>query len=300
MSTRTRIMIIATSLLALFLSACASPNPQPAGLTPIPSLAPGTAPTLAPALQTPSQGGEMSAPVAAAQADGALGAPLFLLHCSPCHGREGEGVTAPALRNSDYIQTAGDQAILGTIAKGRAGTTMPAWLQANGGPLTDADINNVIAYVKTFQKVSPMPKATPIPPEPTETPGPANAPTPEPAHPSEPGRPGPAATLAGDATRGKGLFGHYCAICHGPDGMIGLPNPDSDDGAVPALNPIDETIADPDSKKFASNLDVFIEHGSTPAGSSPLLRMPSFGDSKLLTDQQIADMIAYMISLNTK
>jgi len=177
---------------------------------------------------------------------------------------------------------------------------MPAWLQANGGALTDVQINSVIAYLHALQKVPPLPKATPIPPEPTETPLAANAPTPEPAHPSESGGPGPAVGLTGNATRGTALFGQYCAFCHGPEGIMGLPNPDSDDGSVPALNPVDPTIANPDPKVFAANLDLFIEHGSTPPGANPLLMMPSFGDSKLLTDQQIADLIAYVISVNSQ
>ena len=31
----------------------------------------------------------------------------------------------------------------------------------------------------------------------------------------------------------------------------------------------------------------------------PVIVMPSFGDSRMLTDQEIADLIAYVISLNT-
>ena len=41
-----------------------------------------------------------------------------------------------------------------------------------------------------------------------------------------------------------------------------------------------------------------MEHGSTPEGSNPILTMPAWGDKMLLTPQQIADVIAYMISLN--
>jgi mono/diheme cytochrome c family protein len=297
MSTRTWIVIAATVLLALGLGACQSPNPQPAGLTPIPSLAPGATPTLVSALQAAPQGGGTTLG-AAGPAEGAAGASTFLEHCSPCHGRQGEGVVAPALRNSQYIQTAGDPSIVATISNGRPGTAMPAWLQANGGPLSNAQINNVVAYLKSLQNRPPLPRATPLPPEPTETPLPAGAPTEEPARPSVPGGPGPAAALAGDATRGRALFGSYCAGCHGPEGIMGLPNPDSDDGSVPALNPIDPTIANPDPKVFASNVDLFIEHGSVPSGSNPLLQMPAFGDQKLLTDQQIADLIAYIISVN--
>jgi mono/diheme cytochrome c family protein len=53
-----------------------------------------------------------------------------------------------------------------------------------------------------------------------------------------------------------------------------------------------------DSGVFATNIDLFVEHGSVPEGPSPLIMMPPFGDSDLLTDQQIADVIAYIMDLN--
>ena len=74
--------------------------------------------------------------------------------------------------------------------------------------------------------------------------------------------------------------------------------PGSDDGSVPALNPIDPTIANPDSKVFAANVDRVVQHGSQPDGPNPALMMPSFGDDELLTQQQIADLIVYVMSLN--
>jgi hypothetical protein len=77
-----------------------------------------------------------------------------------------------------------------------------------------------------------------------------------------------------------------------------IPNPGSDDGSVPVLNPIDPTIANADSQIFGQNLELFIEHGSVPEGSGPLLMMPPFGDGKMLSEQEIADLIAYVISLN--
>jgi mono/diheme cytochrome c family protein len=300
MSTRTWIMLAAGLSLALFLAACQSPNPQPVGLTPVPSLAPGATPALVSALAGAPGGAGVPVSVVAGPADAALGAPVYLENCSPCHGVQGQGVDAPPLRNNQFIQTAQQQTVFALIANGRPGTAMPAWLQANGGSLTDAQINNVIAFLKTFQNVSSIPVSTPMPPEPTETPLPPGAPTPEPAQPSNPGSPGPAAAMAGDITRGKVAFGLYCAPCHGPDGARGIPNPGSDDGSVPALSPIDPTLANPDPRVFASNLDLFIEHGSVPSGDSPQIMMPSFGDSKMLADQQIADLIAYVISLNRK
>ena len=299
MSTRRSILYMGVSVLAVVvLAACSSPNPQPEGLTPVPTLAGGAPPTLAPALQVAEPAGGASAAVPG-QGDAATGASVFLQNCTTCHGAQGEGVDAPALRNNKFIQTGTDQQIFDTIAGGRPGTEMPAWLQVNGGPLTNNQIANVVAYLHTLQNVSPMPTAMPMAPEPTETPLPPNAPTPEPARPSNAGGPGPAASMTGDATRGQVLFGSICAACHGPEGVQGVPNPDSDDGAVPPLNPIDPTIANADPAVFAANVDLFIEHGSVPSGSSPLIVMPSFGDSKMLTDQQIADIIAYVIKLNS-
>jgi mono/diheme cytochrome c family protein len=289
-----RISTLAILIAAGFFFACSNPNPQPAGLTAIPSLAPGATLTLVPAIQV------ASAPTSAVseQGDPAIGIQVFVRNCSPCHGALAQGVSAPALRDNPFIRSVNDQAVFATIADGRPGTAMPAWLQANGGPLTERQINSVVAFLRTIQNVPMLPTATPLPPEPTETPAPPNAPTPEPARPSNPGGPGPAVTLKGDAARGKPLFGTYCAACHGPEGVMGVPNPDSDDGSVPPLNPIDPTIASQDPKVFATHIDLFIEHGSVPSGPGPEVVMPPFGDLKLLTDQQIADVIAYVMNLN--
>jgi mono/diheme cytochrome c family protein len=87
-------------------------------------------------------------------------------------------------------------------------------------------------------------------------------------------------------------------MCHGDQGKAGIANPGSDDGEVPALNPIDSTLIDKDPKVYATNLDLFVEHGSKPEGDSPAVTMPALGDLKSLTAQQIADVIAYIMSLN--
>ena len=68
---------------------------------------------------------------------------------------------------------------------------------------------------------------------------------------------------------------------------------------MPPLNPIDETLVNADAKIFFDNVDLFVEHGSVPGGDSPLLIMPNFGDGKLLTPQQIADIVQYVMLLNT-
>jgi mono/diheme cytochrome c family protein len=118
------------------------------------------------------------------------------------------------------------------------------------------------------------------------------------ARPSNPGGPGQAINLTGDKDAGKLVFESNCSVCHMPEGIGGHVNPGSADGTVPSLNPIDETLKDPNYKTFATNIDLFIEHGSTPAGKNAIFQMPAWGDNKMITPQQIADVIAYVISLN--
>jgi mono/diheme cytochrome c family protein len=125
-----------------------------------------------------------------------------------------------------------------------------------------------------------------------------STPDPNAAQPSNTGGPGKALTLTGDVKNGEKVFADKCAECHGDQGKGGIANEGSDDGTIPELNPIDETIVNKDPKVFAANLDVFIEHGSTPEGSSPTRVMLPFGDTQILQPQEIADVIAYVISLN--
>jgi len=116
--------------------------------------------------------------------------------------------------------------------------------------------------------------------------------------PSNSGGPGEAVNLTGDAASGTEIFAANCVPCHGAEGVGNVANFGSTDGTVPALNPIDPKLKDPDYKTFATNLDLFLENGSTPAGTNPIFQMPPWGSSGTLSQQQIADVIAYIISLN--
>ena len=144
---------------------------------------------------------------------------------------------------------------------------------------------------------------------PTKAPVPTVGPTAAPTagadvpRPSNAGGPGPAVNLKGDVKNGIAVFtskaqDKNCATCHGAAGIGNVPNPGSSDGTVPALNPIDPALKDKDAKVYATNIDLFIEHGSTPGGPNPQLLMPAWGDEKKLSPQEIADVIAYVVSLN--
>ena len=158
MPNKRHLLIVIALSLAVLVGSC-SPNPQPPGLTPIPTLAPGETVTLVSALQ--NQGGVApSTPAVRTQASAALGVVLFQFHCALCHGVQAEGVTAPALQNSQYVQTGGVQGVITTVANGLPGTKMGAWSQRYGGPLTDAQISDVVAYVDLLQAAAPAQAAT--------------------------------------------------------------------------------------------------------------------------------------------
>jgi mono/diheme cytochrome c family protein len=294
------VLLISLLLFGLVMSAC-SPNQQPTGLTPIPSLAAEATQTLMPALQ--SGGGIRSVNTGSGTGDPAMGSAIYMKYCGGCHGNNAQGVTGPELLGDPLLIRSDDPALFTKIALGdrKEDKIMPAWLVTKGGPLSSDDINNVIAYLRSIQNEAPLPTATPLPPPPTEVPLPPDSPTAEPegpARPSNEGGPGAAVNLTGNSNNGRVLFGMFCAACHGPQGIVPVPNPGSDDAAVPPLNPIDETIVDPDIKVYDSNLDLFIEHGSVPAGPAVQINMPAFGDQKFLLPQQIADIIAFVIEIN--
>jgi mono/diheme cytochrome c family protein len=118
------------------------------------------------------------------------------------------------------------------------------------------------------------------------------------ARPSNSGGPGQALKLTGDPKAGEKIYVDNCQKCHGEQGQGNVKNPGSDDGTVPELNPIDETITDVDPMVYACNIDLFVEHGSVPSGPKPEQTMPAWGDEHKLSDQQIADVISYVMTLN--
>ena len=104
--------------------------------------------------------------------------------------------------------------------------------------------------------------------------------------------------MIGDAKHGAVLFDLDCAKCHGKDGEGHVPNPGSQAGVVPALAPIARVLFSDDPVVFAANIDQIIQHGATPPGPGPALQMPAFGTTRSLTAPEIANIEAYVLSLN--
>jgi cbb3-type cytochrome c oxidase subunit III len=89
--------------------------------------------------------------VYAASADS--GAKLYKTYCSACHGLEGKGVPGafPALNNQDFLKSKDDNFIKETITNGRPGTAMRAFSKAKGGPFQEAQIDDLVAFIRSWE-----------------------------------------------------------------------------------------------------------------------------------------------------
>ncbi len=243
--------------------------------------------------QAPAAGAVPAAAEGAAAAGAAGEGPALYarLGCSACHSINGSGgKIGPDLagertknRSPDWLK----EQIRAPRAHDPA-ASMPAF-----DKLTPPEADALAAYL-----LSLTPEGGPA----AEPSGISSAPPIGEARPAASPRPADRETLApqliGDPRHGGLLFAQNCQSCHGARGRGGVANPGSDDGTVPPLNPIDPELVDPDPDVFASKIDPFPQHGSTPAGPKPALAMPAFGDSGALTQQQISNLEAYVLGLN--
>jgi cytochrome c oxidase cbb3-type subunit 3 len=84
------------------------------------------------------------------------GAEAYAKYCGLCHGDRGQGYTADnanALAHPEFLATATDDLLKRAIARGRPGTTMSAWGKAHGGPLDDAAVGSIVAFLRKWQQV---------------------------------------------------------------------------------------------------------------------------------------------------
>jgi hypothetical protein len=56
-----------------------------------------------------------------------------------------------------------DLEVKATISNGVKGSPMPAWSQANGGPLTEEEVNDLVAFVLTIKPAVVLATASPTP-----------------------------------------------------------------------------------------------------------------------------------------
>jgi len=113
------------------------------------------------------------------------GRQLYREHCTDCHGANGDGGSGPALNSRPLLELTNDDVLFSLARTGVPGTTMPAWGQLFGGPLTDEQLGQVVTYLRSWQPTAPDP--TPVSTEP-------------------------------DPVAGARIYARTCGLCHGPQG----------------------------------------------------------------------------------
>jgi mono/diheme cytochrome c family protein/rhodanese-related sulfurtransferase len=114
------------------------------------------------------------------------GAALYDQYCALCHGAQGEGYAADnatRLRGQSLLRTSTDEFLQLAIASGRSQTAMAGYSQELGGPLTNEEIDRLVAHLRAWQE------------------GPAIE--------------APGGDAHGDPERGSRVFERHCASCHG-------------------------------------------------------------------------------------
>ncbi len=139
----------------VWLAACgpSEPDREPAA-PPAPAPAPEAAP--------PAQAAPAPAPPAAAApgpGDAAAGAALYASYCASCHGPRGDGdgplaanLEPKPARHSDaaYMGQLSDEYLFRVVKEGGAAVGKSPLMAPWGGALSDAQIRDVVAYVRTL------------------------------------------------------------------------------------------------------------------------------------------------------
>lgn len=222
-------------------------------------------------------------------------AELFGKNCAGCHGAQGQLGPAPPLNDRIFRVIAPEQELESVIAKGRAGTLMPAFAKENGGTLTAAQIQVLVNEIKGFPyrvlekregnevKLEIVREATGILPK-WGPAGQAFA-MPPPSYLAPADKPGGAGRLK----QGAEVFARACATCHGSDGQ-GIEQQDRprlkiNDGAFLAL------ISDQALRRFVitGRPDLGMPRYDESIGRAPDFEPP-------LTAQETADVVELLAS----
>ena len=117
---------------------------------------------------------------------------LYDEYCALCHARGGAGYAADnatRLRGQHLLRSASDAYLRVAIAEGRPGTPMSAWGREHGGPLSNRQVDLLVALMRSWQRGG----AVALDERPSQ----------------------------GDARRGADLYAVHCAGCHGEGGEGG-------------------------------------------------------------------------------
>jgi cbb3-type cytochrome c oxidase subunit III len=186
--------------------------------------------------------------------------------CAQCHGENGKGGVSPSV---PALQTVGKQLTVAQLTQiinhglGESANPTAPYMPVWGEVISKRQVADLVAYIRAG--LPSVPGATPA----------------------------PVITAQGPAVEGALLYQRYgCVNCHGPNGLGGVPNPQSPDKAIPPLSGADFFAEFNTDTKI---IDV-IRSGSV-LGRAPIVSMPHWGG--IIPDAQLRALVAYIKTLKT-
>jgi mono/diheme cytochrome c family protein len=186
--------------------------------------------------------------------------------CAQCHGPNGRGGVSkyvPALKTAGTALTSAQLRSIINHGLGESANPTRPYMPVWGQVISTRQVNALVAYVHAG--LPAVAGATPVPVQ----------------------------TDQGPVVEGAQLYVRYgCINCHGPNGLGGVPNPQSPDKAIPALSGADFFHEFNTDEKI---IDV-IRSGSV-IGRAPIVSMPHWGG--ILSDAQLHALTEYIKTLKT-
>ncbi len=186
--------------------------------------------------------------------------------CAQCHGERGRGgvsADVPALSQVGKQFTVAQLKQIIDHGLGESANPTKPYMPVWGEVISARQVADLVAYLRAG--LPAVPGATPP----------------------------PVITAQGPAVEGALLYQRYgCINCHGPNGLGGVPNPQSPDKAIPPLSGADFF------KEFNTDQKItdVIRSGSV-IGRAPIVSMPHWGG--IIPDQQLRALVAYIKTLKT-
>lgn len=188
------------------------------------------------------------------------GGKLYAENCAVCHGADGQGRVGATLAK-DWPSIRPDLRVRTVIEDGVPGSPMPAWSEANGGPLTDEEVDSLVCYILSWQSGG----APVIYPTPTAMQRPVLTPPPG---------------VSGDPNTGAVVYDQNCAVCHGMNG----------EGRVGATLAKDWPSIRPDLA-IKATIERGIQGSAMPAWSQ--------ANGGPLTEEEVNNLVAYILTWST-
>jgi cytochrome c oxidase cbb3-type subunit 3/ubiquinol-cytochrome c reductase cytochrome c subunit len=91
------------------------------------------------------------------QGDAARGQQVFAANCARCHsaGRQQAGAKPSSITDGSFLALVSDQTLRTTIIAGRPDLGHPDWRGAQGHPMTDQDVTDLVAWMASQRQKTP-------------------------------------------------------------------------------------------------------------------------------------------------